>query len=259
MGGVAGFTDWERSFNVDLAQSFGLCVDRPYWIYSRPKTWEEGNLIATRACQIIRDSKAIPDDAPILWVFDSIASAIPKSQLEKNIDELTMNDTTALARVTSTTLKVQAQVAAEYNACFLFLNQLRLKPGVVYGDPRTTPGGKSMEYYASARISLGRSKIMEKVDGENEFVGQIIDAQCVKSKFTKPFQSTEMRMMFDDEGVAEFDFVGSLVDYAIKIGKLPFSKPRCTWIDGKQYFRKALVEKIKEEGLEAQLKAVILS
>lgn len=259
MGGVAGFTDWERSFNVDMAKNFGLNDQRPHWIYSRPRTWEEGNLIATRACQVIRASKAIPDDAPILWVFDSIASAIPKSQLEKNIDELTMNDTTALARVTSTTLKVQAQVAAEHNACFLFLNQLRLKPGVVYGDPRTTPGGKAMEFYASARLSLGRSKIMEKVDGENEFVGQLIDAQCVKSKFTKPFQSTELRMMFDDAGVAEFDFTGSLVDYAIKIGKLPFSKPRATWIDGKQYFRKALVEKIKAEGLESELRKLISS
>lgn len=257
MGGVAGFTDWERSFDVSLAEGFGLSTVRPHWIYARPKTWEEGNMIATRACQVIRDSKVIPDSAPILWVFDSIASAIPKSQAEKNIDELTMNDTTALARVTSTTLKVQAQFAAEYNATFLYLNQLRLKPGVVYGDPRTTPGGKAMEFYASARLSLGRSKIMEKVEGENEFVGQIIDIQCVKSKFTKPFQSTQLRMSFNDVGAAEFDFVGSLVDYAIEQGKLKFSKPRVEWIDGKMYFRKALVEKIKNEGLIEQLKAVI--
>lgn len=256
MGGVAGFSDWERSFDVGLAEGFGLNTVRPHWIYARPKTWEEGNMIAARACQVIRDSKAISPDAPILWVFDSIASAVPKSQLEKNIDELTMNDTTALARVTSTTLKVQAQIAAEYNATFLYLNQIRLKPGVVYGDPRTTPGGKAMEYYASTRLSLGRSKIMEKIDGENEFVGQIINIQCTKSKFTRPFQSTEVRMTFDECGAANFDFVGSLVDYAIAEGKLKFSRPRVEWVDGKLYFRKALVEKIKEEGSIEVLKAL---
>ena len=253
MGGVAGFIDWERSFDVGLAEGFGLKSERPYWLYSKPKTWEEGNVTAAKACKIIRESKVIKPDAPILFVFDSIAAALPKSQAEKEIDEYTMNDTTALARVTSTTLKAMAQHCEEYNATFLYLNQMRLKPGVVYGDPRTTPGGKAMEFYATARLALGRQKIMELVDGNKEFIGQNVSIQCVKSKMTKPFQETAIRMSFDELGAAQFDTITSLLDYLIANKLITYSKPRVTWTDGKQYFVKALAEKIRTDGSYAEL------
>lgn len=258
MGGVAGFMDWERSFNVDLAKSFGLNDERPFWIYGKPKTWEEGNMIAARACKIIRESKVIPADAPILFVFDSIAAALPKSVADKELDELSMNDTTALARVTSTTLKSMAHFCEEYNATFLYLNQMRLKPGVVYGDPRTTPGGKAMEFYASGRLALGRQKVMDTVDGEKQFVGQQISIQCVKSKFTKPFQETSLRMSFDEAGVATFDMVVSLLDYLVNKKLIEYAKPRVTWTDGKKYFVKELAKKLVEDptGYD-QLKALL--
>lgn len=260
MGGVAGFMDWERSFDVDLGQGFGLqTADPTRWFYRRPKTWEEGNIIATKACQFIRENKVIDPDAPILFVFDSIASAIPKSMADKSIDEYSMNDTTALARVTSTTLKAQAQWAAEFNATFLYLNQIRLKPGVVYGDPTTTPGGKAMEYYATVRLSLARQKIMEQRDGEKEFIGQNISIKCVKSKLTKPFQTTAMRMDFDDLGVARFDITSSLLDYVIDAGKLTASGARVTWTDGKSYYRKQLAKKIDDEGLQSELRKLATS
>lgn len=257
MGGVAGFIDWERSFDVSLAEGFGLVSERPYWLYSKPKTWEEGNVTAAKACKIIRESKVIKPEAPILFVFDSIASALPKSQAEKEIDEYTMNDTTALARVTSTTLKAMAQHCEEYNATFLYLNQMRLKPGVVYGDPRTTPGGKAMEFYATARLALGRQKIMEQVDGDKTFVGQNISIQCVKSKMTKPFQETSIRMSFDELGAAQFDTIVSLLEYMVDRKLIAYTKPRVTWTDGKQYFMKALAEKIRTEGGYADLVAML--
>lgn len=257
MGGVAGFIDWERSFDVRLAEGFGLHTERPYWIYAKPKTWEEGNVIAAKAAKLIRESKVIAPDAPILFVFDSIAAALPKSQADKEIDEYTMNDTTALARVTSTTLKAMAQHCEEYNATFVYLNQMRLKPGVVYGDPRTTPGGKAMEFYASGRLALGRQKIMEQKDGEKEFVGQMVSIQCVKSKFTKPFDECELRMSFDDMGAATFDKVTSLLEHLIDEKALPYSKPRVTWTDGKQYFVKTLAAKLTEEGAYDQLLALL--
>jgi protein RecA len=253
-GGVAGFVDWERSFSVDLAtQGFDLNDKRPHWIYGKPRTWEEGNVFAAKACQAIRKSGAIADDAPILFVFDSIAAALPKSQAEKEIDEYTMNDTTALARVTSTTLKAMAQHCEEMNATFLYLNQIRLKPGVVYGDPRTTPGGKAMEYYSTARIALGRQKIMEAVAGGKEFVGQNITAQVTKSKLTKPFKEANMRMTFDEAGVARFDREFSTIDFLKDKGTLPYSKPYVTWIDGKKYHVKALAQHIRATGQQAEL------
>lgn len=257
MGGIAGFIDWERSFDVHLAQGFGLNAERPYWIYKKPRTWEEGNMYAQKAVQAIRASKFIPDDAPILFVFDSIAAALPKSQAEKEMDEYTMNDTTALARVTSQTLKAMSIQAEDTNATFLYLNQVRLKPGVVYGDPRTTPGGKAMEFYSTARLALGRQKIMETHAGDKEFVGQNISIQCVKSKLTKPFQDTTVRMTFDEVGAAHFDFTTSLIEYLVSIDALKGSGPRVTWTDGKSYFKKALAEKIDTEGLQSELKALL--
>lgn len=257
MGGVAGFIDWERSFDVHLAEGFGLNTERPYWIYAKPKTWEEGNIIAAKACKLIRESKVIPADAPILFVFDSIAAALPKSMADKEIDEYSMNDTTALARVTSTTLKAMAHHCEEFNATFLYLNQMRLKPGVVYGDPRTTPGGKAMEFYASGRLALGRQKIMEAKDGEKEFIGQNISIQCVKSKFTKPFQECSLRMSFDDLGAARFDVVTSLLEYLIDKKLIDYAKPRVTWSDGKKYFTKELARKLTEEGGFDQLVALL--
>ncbi|WP_151708872.1 recombinase [Acinetobacter brisouii] len=421
MGGCAIFIDWERSFDVRLAEGFGLNTKRPFWIYAKPRTWEEGNVLAAKACKIIRDSKAIPDDAPILVVFDSIASALPKSVAEKEIDEYTMNDTTALARVTSTTLKSMAQYAEDFSATFVYLNQMRLKPGVMFGDPRClrgdvqipfvdgttatiaeivknkikkevwsysettgevepkhiigwhdngsiadtdkrwihiraktpetkngvsavtatndhkilvsgkgwinaedvqvgdslithkhkaltgltettyatvtevceggkksdarmyditvednhnflagnkdngfivhncTPGGKAMEFYASARLALGRQKIMDKSDdGGKEFVGQNITVQCVKTKFTRPFQECDLRMMYNELDVAYFDHIAATLDLLIKKGWVEYSKPRVTWTDGKKYFVKELVKKLNDEpdGM-AQLKALL--
>lgn len=255
MGGVGVFVDWERSFDVGLAQNFGLNTERPFWIYIKPKTWEEGNSKAIQACKIIRESGAIPKDAPILIVADSIASALPKSMTDKEIDEYTMNDTTALARVTSTTLKVVAQKAEEYNASFVYLNQIRLKPGVMFGDPSYTPGGKAMEFYSSARIFLGRSQIKDK---DKEFVGQKITAKIVKSKFTKPFKQCEMFMMYDEFEVPYYDHVASLLNHLIDKDYVEVSGKRIVWTDDKKYFASELIKHLNEQenGLE-QLKAIL--
>lgn len=169
LGGVAIFVDWERSFDVDLAKGFGLNDERPYWLYAQPKTWEAGNIFAAKACQVIRQNGAIDPNAPILVVFDSIASAVPQSMAEKEIDTYTMNDTTALARVASTTLKSMAHHASNFNATFLYLNQIRTRPNIAYGDATTTPGGVAMEFYATVRMQLSRRKI---TDASKEFTGR---------------------------------------------------------------------------------------
>lgn len=260
-GGVAGFMDHEKSFDSHLAQSMGLKTDFPFWIYKKPKTWEESNTMIAKAAQAIRQSKAIPDSAPILFVFDSIASALPKSQVEKEMTELNMNDTTALARVTSTTLKSMATHANEYNFTVLYLNQIRMKPGVVYGDPTTTPGGQSMEFYSTVRIALSRSKIMEErtVHGKKEkvFVGQQIKMKTVKNKLTRPFQEISLNMMFNEDGTAFFDTVGASIDYAVEIGRLEKAGNYIVWVDGKKYYRKALIALVNETGQQEVLKGLI--
>lgn len=256
-GGVAGFMDHERSFDVGLAKNMGLNDAFPFWIYKRPETWEESNTLMAKAAKTIREAKVIAEKAPILFVFDSIAAALPKSMVEKEMNEYTMNDTTALARVTSTTLKAIAQFSEKYNFTVLYLNQIRTKPGVVYGDPTTTPGGGAMEFYSTVRIALGRKKIMEERGGEKQFVGQEISMKTSKNKLTKPFQEISWRMMFNDDGTGYFDVTTSMIDHLIAKGKLAASGPRITWTDGKSYFKKALAQHINENGLQAELKALM--
>lgn len=245
MGGAAMFIDWERSFDVGMAESQGLNSEMPFWIYRRPRTWEEGNIDATKSCKVLREMKAIPPEAPILVVFDSIASAIPQSSSGKTIDELTMNDTSALARVTSTTLKHQAQYCADYNATFLYLNQVREKINVTYGDKTGTPGGKAMEFYATCRMQLKRSQVRED-DKEKTVVGQDITIDVRKSKLTAPFKKATLRLSFDDEtGMATFNKGYSLVEFMVANGHIPLKGSWVEWA-GKKYqkahFIKAVIE-----------------
>ena len=253
MGGVAIFIDWERSFDVALAEGFGLNSERPYWIYKRPKTWEEGNTFTAKACKAIRDAGIIAPDAPIIAVHDSIASAIPHSVMYdskgevRDPDSYNMNDTTALARVTSTTLKVMAGHAGEQNATFIYLNQMRLKPGVVYGDPRTTPGGKAMEFYSTVRLAIGREKITEGKGKDAEFAGQRIGIQVVKSKLTKPFQTAKLRLMYDENEVAFFDTILSCLEFLTENKGISTAGSYIEWVDGSKSYPKALAKKIHDD------------
>jgi protein RecA len=250
MGGVAGFRDWERSFSQVVAQEgFGLDLALPYWSYKKPRTWEEGNMQALAYARWVREKGVIHEEAPILIVLDSIASAVPASSAGKNMDELTMNDTTALARVTSTTLKSMALGAEDFNATFLYLNQIRTKPGVVYGDPTTTPGGGAMEFYSTVRLALSREKVMAQVDGVKEFVGQNINIKCVKSKLTKPFDTCSIRLTFNDAGIAMFDRELSTVEALLEAGKLVEPKKGFVEWEGKQVGKKVFAEKARAEKL----------
>lgn len=249
MGGVVGFMDHERSFAIEMAVNMGLSDTFPFWIYKQPKTWEESNTTMVKAAKAIRESKVIAENAPILFVLDSIASALPRSTVEKEFDEYNMNDTTALARVTSTTLKAMAALANEYNFTVLYLNQVRTVPGIVYGPNVTTPGGKAMEFFATVRVALSRKKVM---DTDKEFIGQEITMKTSKNKLTKPFQETTLRMGFNDDGSAFFDTTTSMIDHLVSLGKIESSGARVSF-EGKSYYKKQLVEHINTNGLQEEL------
>lgn len=252
MGGIAIFIDEERAFNQEFAALLGLDTSFPRFVYKRSETWEEGNTVALKTAQVLREKKLIPDEAPIVFVFDSVAAAMPKSMLydskgnRREIDEFTMNDTTALARVTSTTLKAVNALVADFNVTAIYLNQIRTKIGVVYGDPRTTPGGSAMEFYASTRIFTGRKLVKDKESGDLK--AALIGIQTVKNKITRPFQEVELRLAFDDSGLAKFDFVTGYIETAIARGKLKVSGSFIEW-EGKKFYKAALAEKIEKEGL----------
>lgn len=260
-GGVAGFNDHEYSYMLPFAKRLGLDDTFPQWIYKRPETWEQSNEIALTAAETIRKSGAIPDNAPIVWVFDSVAAMIPNSVMfDKNgkkrpISEMNMNDTTALSRVSSTTLKSINQLSSQLDVTFLYLNQIRTKVGVVYGDPTTTPGGSAFEFYASVRLALGKKLIKDKTTGE--VTGQLTGITTKKNKLTRPFQEVDLRLSFDDDGMARLDFTTGLLDFLIEKGRLETSGAWVVWLDGKKYYKSTLAEKIDAEGAYEELKALV--
>lgn len=257
-GGLAIFRDHERSFRPDHAAGLGVDLTQRY-SYKKPETFEESIDQSVEVIEKIRTRGAIPAESPIIIVFDSLASMIPKSKFEKKgVAEYSMHDNTALARATAACFPALAHFAEKYNTTMLFLNQVRLKPGIAYGDPTTTPGGESPKFYASVRVQIGRVKIVEK-DGKNkEFMGQRINAKVIKNKVSKPFQEAAWDFKFREDGSGYFDVTGSTIDYCTDKGLLNKSGAHIEWLDGKKYFRKALIEKIDGENLQAELRALLV-
>lgn len=254
-GGIAGFSDHERSFEPQLAKSLGLETDpnTGLFVYKRPQTFEESIQIAVTFCEQVRKRKLIPDDAPLVWVFDSVASMIPHDKLydekgnRRAAGDYNMRDKLSLATATSQSYPILAQFAEDYNMTVLLLNQIRMKPGVMFGDPTTTPGGQAAEFYASIRISLGRKMITNGKTGEDkEISGQEITASLVKNKVARPFQKAKWRVLFKEGGGAMIDVIGSTVDFLLRKGFMVRDGKRIEW-EGKKYFESQLVEHLRTD------------
>lgn len=249
MGGVAAFMDHENSFDHHLAEQNGLNTsDR--WIFKQPDTFEQSIDIAVRASARIRERKLIAPDAPIVFVFDSLASMVPRSKFDKDAAEYNMNDTTALARATSATFPALAKHCQTHQFTALFLNQVRQKPGVVYGDPETTPGGQAPEFYASVRVSLSRSQI--KDNKTKEVTGQKVKANVKKNKVHRPFERAEWEFVFRDDGTGFFDPVGAVIDKLVEVDVLKRGGAFIEW-GGKKLHRGDIINRINESGDRAQL------
>jgi len=257
MGGVAGFMDHERSFSLTLAPRLGLDTTPGRFIYKKPKTFEESVALFHLAVKTIREKKLIAKDAPICWVFDSLAAMVPQSILtdskgkERSAEDRNMNDNTALARATSAHFPAIAMIAEEYNVAVIFLNQIRTKIGVMFGDPRKTTGGDSPAFYFSQRLWLSASQI--KVG--TEVVGMEVTGSYVKNKVARPFAKAKWRFMFQPDGTGRFDRERSTVEFLSELGLLPVVdasgkavKAGHVFWEGKQIGREALSRKIEAEG-----------
>lgn len=253
LGGIAMFMDHENSFDVSLAEAFGLNTEAGRWIYKQPSTYEESISTAIKVAQVVREKKLIKPEAPICIVFDSLASMVPQSKMAKGVDEYNMNDNTALARATSASMPAMVQHVNKLNMCMIFLNQIRTKIGVMFGDPTTTPGGSAPKFYASVRILLGRE--MEK-DGK-EIVGQKVKARVIKNKVSAPFKQAKWSFKFMPDGTGKFDVIGSLVDHMIDVGLIERAGSRVVWKGSKPY-RNELVKMAEEdESVRKEIYAIL--
>jgi protein RecA len=259
-GGIAGFNDHERSFSLVLAPRLGLDVTPGRFIFKKPRTFEQSLQLCVVAANHIRKNKLIPADAPICWVFDSLASMVPQSALfemkngkvvgEKSLEDRNMNDNSALARATSNSFPTFAQHCEELGICAIFLNQMRMKIGVMFGDPRKTTGGQAPEFYFSQRLWLSASQIKKGT----EVIGMEVTGKFVKNKIARPFAEAKWRFMFNPDGTGRFDRERSLVEFLESIEALKKGGKAGTVVwDGKNLAKEDVARRIEKDGNFADL------
>jgi recombination protein RecA len=239
-GGVAAFIDVEHALDPSWAKRIGVNLEN--LLVSQPSCAEE----ALKIAEMLIKSNAVD-----IIVIDSVAALVPRAEMEGEIGDTQVG---AQARLMSQAMRILNPVIAKTKTCMIFINQIRMKIGVMFGSPETTSGGQALKFYSSVRLDI--RKVTGVKDGE-EMVGSRVKVRVVKNKVAPPFKQAEFDLMYD-RGIS---WEGDLLDLGIEDRLVEKSGSWISYGDirlgqgrenAKQFLRDnpALVEEINRKILE---------
>ena len=238
-GGEVAFIDVEHALEPAYARALGVDIDS--LLISQPDTGEQALEITE---QLVRSG------ALDVVVVDSVAALLPRSELEGEMGESSVG---VIARLMSQALRKLAGTVSRTNCIVVFINQLREKIGVMYGNPETTPGGRALKYFSSVRIDVRRIETL-KVGGE--MIGNRTRAKIVKNKVAPPFKEAEFDIIYG-EGISK---IGEIVDLGVKLDLIDKAGAWYTNGDVRVQGRDSMKEFLREhpdvsDQIEAEIRA----
>ena len=238
-GGEAAFIDVEHALDPTYARALGVDIEN--LLISQPDTGEQALEITE---QLVR-SGAID-----VIVVDSVAALLPRSELEGEMGDSSVG---VIARLMSQALRKLTGAVSKTNTVVIFINQLREKIGVMYGNPETTPGGRALKYFSSVRIDVRR---IETLKSGGELVGNRTRAKIVKNKVAPPFKEAEFDIIYG-EGISK---VGEILDLACKLDIIDKAGAWFTYKDVRIQGRDGMKEYLKQnpeisDEIEAEVRA----